>query len=308
MSCGFAVMHYAICRHNQLFKIACTKDCGDFCDEPQEILLETGGYFRCRSCARADDVRIRSQRSTVYERERIAARRVAQSHPRVECRAALQTVLQLNVRVRHEWHAGRHRVNHRVQLYEVLDAERWTAGYAEILWQLRHGSGEEVQTPDVVRELAGILDALNETIPEGLDVFREISWGDEDSGESCASAMSEEGCAAAEEQMGESDGSVQSETRTGTTISLPSSPPSSPPEEIRPSSPLLGMPPALPVEQIRKFEASVRLPLSPPAELPRPRTPMPRARLRLYAATLMPPPPKPLPKEPADTLLSPPPC
>lgn len=140
MSCGFAITRFKACGHSQLFKIKCARNCIDFC-EPQETLLVTRFRYICPSCITYKDAEDRTKK----------------------------LLLGLEP-TRLDWEETKRTTKTKKALDEAQDVERWTEQYASTIWELRYGACED---PDPLKD---DLRCLNDTIPQHLDVLKEVPW------------------------------------------------------------------------------------------------------------------------------------
>ncbi len=145
MVCCFAVLWYG-CRHKSLLKIGCTKDCADFC-EPQETLLVAKSLLCCETCVKAENEHER-QRQT---RQRIffRATELRKIPPRTAYIKDAGEREELREKLQHGLRAGQERQAEDMEEkmedrgYKTDCAEQWTNDYAENIWQLKYAECED---------------------------------------------------------------------------------------------------------------------------------------------------------------------
>ncbi|KAJ4148171.1 hypothetical protein LMH87_002652 [Akanthomyces muscarius] len=145
MVCCFAVLWYG-CRHKSLLKIGCTKDCADFC-EPQETLLVAKSLLCCETCVKAENEHER-QRQT-RQRSFFRATELRKIPPRTAYIKDAGEREELREKLQHGLRAGQERQAEDMEEkmedcgYKTDCAEQWTNDYAENIWQLKYAECED---------------------------------------------------------------------------------------------------------------------------------------------------------------------
>ncbi|OAA75702.1 hypothetical protein LEL_07690 [Akanthomyces lecanii RCEF 1005] len=145
MVCCFAVLWYG-CRHKSLLKIGCTKDCADFC-EPQETLLVAKSLLCCETCVKAENEHER-QRQT-RQRSFFHATELRKIPPRTAYIKDAGEREELREKLQHGLRAGQERQAEDMEEkmedrgYKTDCAEQWTNDYAENIWQLKYAECED---------------------------------------------------------------------------------------------------------------------------------------------------------------------
>ncbi|KAJ6783448.1 hypothetical protein PWT90_08865 [Aphanocladium album] len=169
MVCCFAITQFPACKHGQLHKIGCTQDCADFC-EPRQTLLVTKFRFPCSTCIKTAADRDRNERKLAWEADLRAIDADIAIIEDKDKRSRLQCDMRHSRRSRHGWLADRALRTSDALAEEALDAERWTAEYAEKIWKLKYELCEDWMA--VKSELRDLIDLK----PWDLDVIEESKW------------------------------------------------------------------------------------------------------------------------------------
>lgn len=136
MVCCFAVVRYD-CQHQSLIKVGCTKDCADFC-EPRETLMVTKSLFACESCTEAAGNPARHERTATYSKKvRGIVERTAAIEDKQQ-RASIRTFALEAASAHHHWLTERASDNLAARVREAQQAERWTHNYADNIYQLKY--------------------------------------------------------------------------------------------------------------------------------------------------------------------------